>query len=82
MDLTSVTLAGLAAIGAVNVATFFVPALDSKVKFALSAVAAFLVIAFVPISLGNLWLEWIKEAIAIAFAASGGYKLFQKAGGV
>ena len=81
MDLTSVTLAGLAAVGVVNVVTFFVPNLDSKVKFALSTVAAFLVIALVPQALGSVWLEWIKQSLVVALAASGGYKIATKAGG-
>lgn len=80
MELSSLTLAGLAAVGVVNVVTFFKPNLDSKLKFALSVVAAFLVIALVPMSLGNQILEWAKEALAIAFAMSGVYKISTKIG--
>lgn len=81
MDLQSLTLAGLASVGVVNVVSFFYPKLDSKIKFALSAVAAFAVIALVPADLGNQILEWAKEALVIALAASGGYKIASKAGG-
>lgn len=81
MDLEGLTLAGLAALGVVNVISFFKPDLDSKVKFAASAIAAFVVIAFVPQDLGNQVLEQAKEALVIAFAASGLYKVASKAGG-
>lgn len=79
-DVASLTLAGLFALGVVNVITFFYPLLDSKVKFALSFVAAFLVL-FVPVELGNIILEKAKEAIVVAFSASGLYKISSKAGG-
>lgn len=79
-DIAQLTLGGLTAIGVVNVVTFFRPDLDSKVKFALSAVAAFAV-AFVPVEIGNVVLEKAKEAVIVAFAASGIFKLAQKAGG-
>lgn len=82
MDLSSATLAGLAAIGIINVATMFFPNLNSEFKFTLSAFAAFIVIALIPQSLQSQLLEWIKQALIIAFAASGGYKIAQKAGGV
>lgn len=81
MDFTGVTLAGLAAVGVVNVVTFFYPDITSKVKFALSAFAAFAVIALVPADLGNIIFEYAKEALIIAFAMSGGYKIATKAGG-
>lgn len=81
MDLQSLTLAGLAAVGIVNVVSFFRPTLDSKVKFALSFASAFLVIALVPVDLGNIILEHAKEALVIAFAMSGTYKIASKAGG-
>lgn len=80
MDFASLTLAGLVAIGVVNVITMFKPDLDSRVKFAISAVAAFIV-TFIPPELGNVILEKAKEAIMVAFAASGTYRLATKAGG-
>ena len=80
MDLTNITFAGLAAIGVVNVITFFKPGLDNKVKFGLSFVTAF-VFTFIPPELGNLLLDKAKTAIEIAFAISGTYKLAQKVGG-
>lgn len=80
MDLTSLTFVGLVTIGVVNVISFFKPELDSKVKFAISVVTAFIV-TFIPAELGNIILEKAKIAIEVAFAASGGYKLFTKAGG-
>lgn len=80
MDIASITLAGLVALGVVNVITFFKPGLDSKVKFALSLAAAFAV-TFVPVELGNIILDHAKTALTVAFAASGTYKLSQKIGG-
>lgn len=80
IDLGTATLAGLAVIGAVNVATIFRPTLDSKTKFLISLVVAF-IIGFIPAELGSVILTRAKDAIAIAFAASGGYKLFQVTGG-
>lgn len=80
MDLTNLTLTALVAIGVVNVVTFFKPNLDSRIKFALSVVAAFSV-TFIPPSLGDVILNKLKEAITVAFMASGAYKLAEKAGG-
>lgn len=80
MDIMQLALPGLVALGVVNVIGFFKPDLDSRIKFAISFVVAFAVL-FVPQDLGNLLANNIKEAIAIAFAASGTYKLFTKAGG-
>jgi len=80
MDFASLTLAGLTAIGVVNVLTFFMPNLDSRVKFAASLVAAF-VITFVPAGLGSTILDHLKIALEVAFATSGTYKLAQKVGG-
>lgn len=79
MDFQSLTLAGLVAIGVVNVISFFKADLDSRLKFALSVIAAFAV-TFVPISLESVILDHAKTAITVAFAASGTYKLFTKAG--
>ncbi len=81
MDLQSLTLAGLGALGVVNVVTFFKKDLSSEIKFALSAVSAFAIIALVPADLGNIILEYAKQALMIAFAMSGGYKIATKAGG-
>lgn len=80
MDIQNLTLTGLAAIGAVNVVTFFRPDLDSKIKFTLSLIVAFLV-TFIPADLGLIILDKIKEALLVAFAASGTYKLADKIGG-
>lgn len=80
MDLETMTLAGLVAVGLVNVLTMWKPGLDSKIKFGISALAAFAVL-FIPVNLGNLILEKAKEALTVAFAASGAYKIAQKAGG-
>jgi hypothetical protein len=80
IDFSTATLSLLLVIGAVNVISFFNPTLDSKVKFAISIVVAFIVY-FIPASLGNIILDALKAAIATAFAASGAYKLGQKVGG-
>lgn len=80
MDFTNMTFAGLATLGVVNVIGFFKPGLDSKVKFGLSIVAA-LAFLFIPADLGNIIFEKLKEAITIAFAVSGSYKLAMKVGG-
>lgn len=80
MDLQNLTFAGLAAVGVVNVLTFFRPELDSKVKFAVSLVAAF-AFSFIPEALSNVLLERSMVALQIAFMASGTYKIAQKVGG-
>lgn len=79
MDLSSVTLAGLVAIGVVNVLTMFFTDLDSKIKFAAALVTAFAV-TFIPAELGNILLDHIKTALTVAFASSGVYKLGQVVG--
>ncbi len=81
LDLQNITLAGLAAIGAVNVLTMFKPGIESKYKFLASLVVAF-ICTFVPTDLGNVILDHIKTSLEIAFAASGVYKLATKAGGL
>lgn len=80
IDFASLTLAGLAVLGAVNVATIFKPTLSSKSKFILSLVVAFAV-SFVPADFGNIILNHLKDAITVALAASGTYKIASKAGG-
>lgn len=80
MDLANLTLAGLVAIGVVNAVSFWKPDLDSRIKFILSVVAAFAV-TFVPVELGSVLLDHAKTALTVAFAASGAYKVAQKAGG-
>jgi hypothetical protein len=80
MDLLDTTLAGLVAIGVVNVITMWKPALSSQVKFGIAFVVAFLVL-FIPPDLGNIILEKAKIALEVAFASSGVYKLAQKVGG-
>lgn len=79
-DYQSLTLSGLVAVGVVNVLTMWKPTMDAKLRFGLSALAAFLV-TFVPVELGNVLLEKAKDALMVAFAASGVYKIAQKAGG-
>ena len=81
MDFAGLTFAGLIAIGVVNVIGFFKPDMDSRIKFGISFIAAFAAL-FVPAELGNIILQKAIEAIKLAFAASGTYKLFQKMGGV
>ena len=80
MDLQNITLAGLVAIGVVNVISFWKPGLDSKIKFGASLLAAFAV-TFIPQNLGVVILNHAKDALTVAFAASGVYKIAQKAGG-
>jgi hypothetical protein len=80
MDLQNITLSGLVAIGVVNVVTFFKPGLDSRIKFTASLVAAFGV-SFIPTDLGIVILNHLKDALTVAFAASGVYKIASKAGG-
>lgn len=80
MDIQGTTIAGLTAIGIVNVVTMFFPDLDSRIKFALSAIGAFLV-SLIPPDFGNGILNNLRDAIIIAFSASGVYKLAIKAGG-
>lgn len=79
-DLGTLTLVGLVALGTVNVITFFKPDMDSREKFAISAVVAFAA-AFIPPDLGNLVLNNAKTALAAALLASGVYKVATKAGG-
>ena len=79
MDLTNVTLVGLAAIGTVNVISFFKPGMDSKVKWFLSFLVA-LGISFIPADLGNILLTHIKDAIYAATVGSGLYKIATKVG--
>lgn len=81
MDIQTTSLAGLVAIGVVNVITMFKSDLDSRIKFGISLVVAFAVL-FVPQELGNMILEKLRLAIEVAFAASGLYKLASKAGGI
>lgn len=80
MDLTNVTLAGLIAIGVVNVLTMWKPQMDSKVKFGASLAVA-LIVSFIPPELGSELLDHLKTALEVAFAASGAYKVAQKVGG-
>lgn len=77
MDILNLSLVGLISFGFVNVVTFFKPDLDSRVKWALSFLAAF-VATFIPAELGNVLLEHLKQALAVALATSGSYKMIQK----
>ena len=80
MDIQSMSLAALAAIGVVNVITMFKPIEDSRIKFAISLVVAFAVL-FIPQDISNAILDKLRDAITIAFAGSGIYKISQKIGG-
>ena len=80
MDFSSLTFAGLATIGIVNVISFFVPEMDSRIKFAISIVAAF-ALSFIPEAISVTLYDKTIQAIEVAFAASGTYKLAQKIGG-
>jgi hypothetical protein len=76
MDIQNVGFIGLMTLGAVNVVTFFKSNMDSRVKFALSVVFAF-VLTFVPKEIGTVILDKAKQAIEIALFVSGGYKMAQ-----
>lgn len=80
MDIVNLSLTGLVVLGVVNVLTMLRPNASSFVKFAISLVVAF-GITFIPATLANELTNHLKEAVAVAFAVSGGYKLAQKAGG-
>lgn len=79
MDLTNVTLVGIAAIGTVNVISFFKPTMDSKLKWFLSFLVA-LTISFIPADLGSILLTHVKDAIYAATVGSGLYKIATKIG--
>lgn len=79
MEFQSLTLAGLASIGVVNVVLMFKPDIDSRIKFIIAFLTAFAVL-FIPQEFGNMLLEKLKLALEVAFASSGTYKLFQVAG--
>lgn len=79
IDFQSITFIGLATLGIVNVVTLFVADLDSRYKFIISIVAAF-VLTFVPETIGIMLFDKMKIALEVAFAASGGYKLAQVVG--
>lgn len=80
MDYLDLSFIGLITIGVVNVVMMIVPKLDSRIKFAIALVVAF-GLTFVPTELGSVLADKIKLALEIAFASSGTYKLFTKAGG-
>lgn len=80
MDLTTVTFVGLITLGVVNGLTMFAPTLDSRFKLIISIVVAF-GLTFVPADIGNVILNHAKDALEVAFMASGAYKIAQKAGG-
>lgn len=80
MDLSNITLAGLIALGVVNVLTMYKPDMDSKLKFSASLIVA-LAVSFIPVELGNVLLDHLKTSLEVAFAASGAYKVAQKVGG-
>ena len=80
MDFGSLTLTALFAVGAANVVLLFKPDVDSRIKFGISFVAAFIAF-FIPADLGSIILNAAKEAIAAAIIGSGVYKVATKAGG-
>lgn len=80
MDITSLGFAALIVIGVVNVVTMFKSNLTSTQKFGIALVTAF-VVGFVPASFANELANRIKDALSIALASSGGYKIATKAGG-
>lgn len=80
MDFGNLTLTALFAVGAANIVLLFKPNIDSRVKFGISFVAAF-VAFFIPADLGGVILNAAKEAIAAAIIGSGIYKVATKAGG-
>lgn len=80
MDFSSLTLTALFAVGAVNVVLLFKPDIDSRWKFVISFIAAFIAF-FIPADLGAVLLNAAKEAIAAAIIGSGIYKVASKAGG-
>jgi hypothetical protein len=79
MDIFSLGLAGLVAIGVVNVIDIFHPIADSRIKFIIAFVSAFIVL-FIPQELGNVIFDKAKLALEIAVASSGLYKLSQVVG--
>lgn len=80
LDLQSATLGILAVVGVVNVLVMFRPESTSKEKFVVSTLVA-LAVSFIPLELSNAILTHVKDALVTAFAASGAYKIAQKAGG-
>ena len=80
IDFTTVTFVGLAVLGTVNVITFFKPGLKSEYKFAISVLVA-LLFSFIPADIGGEIVNRVRDAVAIALAASGTYKVASKAGG-
>lgn len=81
MDYSELTLAGLITVGMVNVISIYKPNIDSKTKFILSVITAF-VISFIPESIGLVILDKAKTALEVALFASGTYKIAQKVGGI
>lgn len=79
MDIVNLGFTGLMTIGFVNVLSWFLPNLKSEYKFGLSVVFAFL-LSFVPVELGNVIANKLVEALKIAGASSGAYKIAQKMG--
>lgn len=80
MDLSNVTFIGLITVGVVNVLSFWKPNIDSRIKFAVAAGVAF-GLTFVPAEISNIILDKAVQALEVAFASSGAYKLAIKAGG-
>lgn len=80
MDLGTIGLVGVMAIGAVNIVSFFKPNMDSRIKVAISFVVALLT-SLIPADIQSVVLEKISIAVAATLASSGGYKIAQKMGG-
>lgn len=79
IDFQTASLALLMVIGGVNIINFFFPLTDSRIKFAVSLAIAFAV-SFIPAEIGSILLEKLRDAIQIAVAASGLYKVSQVVG--
>lgn len=79
-DFSNITLAGLAIIGVVNGISIFKPDLDSRWKYGISIFIA-LAIGFIPDNISSEIFRRLIEALTIATASSGAYKLSTKLGG-
>jgi hypothetical protein len=76
MDLNSILQGGFVltlTFGAVSAVNIFYKQLDSKWNLGLSFVFA-LIFAFIPANLGNIILNQIKNAVAVAVSLNGAYQ--------
>ena len=79
MDIQNLAFSGLVAYGLVNVLTWKFPTLDKGIKLTILIVVAF-AISFVPVDLGNMLADKIKEAVSIALLMTGVGKIASKVG--